>query len=80
MLLLLRDLAARRLPIGFAGNRGLGDVQITGIELSGATEAAGLGAGPVVLPGGDLAALPETQRASLTETWCAWVEQERSGR
>lgn len=35
LLLLLRDLRAGRLPIGFGTNRGLGEIEITGIELVG---------------------------------------------
>lgn len=77
LLMLLRDLAAQRLPIGFAGNRGMGEVRITQIELAGATERAGLGAEPLTLPNGDLSAVPQNLRKSLTETWQAWLEEER---
>ena len=35
LLLVLRDLAENRLPLGFATNRGMGEIKVKGIELTG---------------------------------------------
>ena len=40
LLLTLRDLAQQRIPIGFAGNRGMGAITVSTIRLSGASDGA----------------------------------------
>jgi CRISPR/Cas system CSM-associated protein Csm3 (group 7 of RAMP superfamily) len=78
LLLLLRDLVDRRLTLGFAGNRGMGEVEITRIELTGATGLAGLGDAPVELANGHLDALSPAVREELTGAWQRWLQTERA--
>lgn len=75
VLLVLRDLAENRLPLGFATNRGMGEIKVASITLS----SIGL-AGPqfddltseLVLPDGRLSRLPAGLRTKLEEAWVAW--------
>jgi len=65
LLLVLRDLANGRLPLGFAVNRGMGAVKDVAVTVTphGAIE---YGAAPFTL-----AALPEF----LKREWVAWLDQ-----
>jgi hypothetical protein len=56
LFLLLRDLAAGRVPLGFAVNRGMGEIKVNSIEFKGKNlqgDLSGLLDKPVVLNDGD---------------------------
>jgi len=81
LLLTLNDLVLGRLTLGFAGNRGMGEVKIEKVEIDW-TEGLlamkpGETAGTLTLNGSDLlAVLDETVRASLKTGWSDWIEKE----
>ncbi len=73
LLLVLRDLAENRLPLGFATNRGMGEIKIESINLKGKIlDDYGLQKnekGEVVLNGGKISELDETFRNDLAKEW-----------
>lgn len=78
LLLLLRDLAAGRLPIGFGVNRGYGEIAIEKAELE-------LGNGVSCTLGGEAlgmmhARLPEDRLKTLTQSWQVWIRNCREER
>jgi CRISPR/Cas system CSM-associated protein Csm3 (group 7 of RAMP superfamily) len=74
LLLLLRDLAMNRIPIGFAGNRGHGSIKIKTVHIQ--PENVGwLGSG--TLPQGELRAIHAEQLRGLEYAWNQWIEQTR---
>lgn len=76
LLLVLRDLAAGRLPLGFATHRGLGAVQVEQIEIRGVDLPEYLrGLEHVLLAGGRLADLPPRLRQDLNQAWQQWLAQ-----
>jgi CRISPR/Cas system CSM-associated protein Csm3 (group 7 of RAMP superfamily) len=82
-LLVLRDLAQGRLPLGFAVNRGLGAVEVTGVrlrarDLEDSGPELGSLAGVEALAGDILGSLPAALRASLHQAWGEWVGKQRS--
>lgn len=73
LLLVLRDLGAGRIPIGFGGNRGLGGIAVTGITLT-ARHWRGSDAEFAALPGEillapDLKNLPQALADTLWQAW-----------
>jgi CRISPR/Cas system CSM-associated protein Csm3 (group 7 of RAMP superfamily) len=74
LLLLVRDLAEGRLPLGYGVNRGLGAVAVDRVRLGGRGLPVDLGplAG-LVLDRGDLAHLPGNLRATIDSAWQTWL-------
>lgn len=79
LLLVLDDLAAGRLHLGYAGNRGMGAVKVSEIKVTGS------GAGRL-LPGfswadkGVLDALQDVTRADLAVAWGQWIARTKDRR
>lgn len=73
LLLVLRDFAENRLPLGFATNRGMGEVEVKSIKLKGKIlDDYGLKkneTGEVVLNGGKVSELDENFRGDLAKEW-----------
>ena len=76
LLLVVRDLANDRLPLGFATHRGMGTVCVERVEIAGADLPEALGPlGRVELNGGRLNDLPAELRHALNQAWRKWIEQ-----
>jgi CRISPR/Cas system CSM-associated protein Csm3 (group 7 of RAMP superfamily) len=78
LLLTLRDFVAGRIPLGFGVNRGMGAVEVTGINVA----AADCESSPWLkdLAGERLNAgkldVPEGLRKQLKETWQTWIKKQ----
>ncbi len=71
LLLVLRDLSARRIPLGFGGNRGYGEVKVRNIQFTGPQTAEWAWLDKV-----SLADLPVQQNASIKDLeieWQKWI-------
>lgn len=82
LLLILRDLAAGRIPLGFGTNRGMGSVEINHISIGGIDlEEEGIlsSVGGVVLDKGDLSGLGPEFRRGLNAEWLTWVDAQSAG-
>jgi CRISPR/Cas system CSM-associated protein Csm3 (group 7 of RAMP superfamily) len=76
LLLVVRDLANDRLPLGFATHRGMGTVYVEKIEILGVDLPDSLQAfGQVTLPGGRLSEMPAGPRQVLNQAWQEWIGQ-----
>jgi CRISPR/Cas system CSM-associated protein Csm3 (group 7 of RAMP superfamily) len=74
LLLVLRDLAAGRLPIGYGANRGFASIEV--LQISFLPQGADLAwLKDVVLPRGDISQLPPAGRDRLQSAWTSWIEQ-----
>jgi CRISPR/Cas system CSM-associated protein Csm3 (group 7 of RAMP superfamily) len=76
LLLLFRDMADRRIALGYGTNRGMGGMQLQSVEFKGVGELPDL-AQKVVdqgLPDGELAHLDKDLLIALTEAWTKWLE------
>ena len=72
LLLVIRDLANDRLPLGFATHRGMGTVQVTSLEVQGHDlDEALAGICGIRLQDGRLTNLP----SNLNSVWQQWVTQ-----
>jgi CRISPR/Cas system CSM-associated protein Csm3 (group 7 of RAMP superfamily) len=72
LLLVVRDLANDRLPLGFATHRGMGTVQVTSLEVQGHDlDEALAGICGIRLQDGRLTTLP----SNLNSAWQQWVAQ-----
>ncbi|GAB4142820.1 MAG: hypothetical protein Kow0040_31910 [Thermogutta sp.] len=73
LLLVIRDLAQDRLPLGFATHRGMGAIKVTGLEIQGRDLEGDLeNVSRVELRDGRFRNLPE----SLKTAWRRWATQE----
>lgn len=83
VLLLLRDLAAGRIPLGYGVNRGMGAIQINHIQIQGyGLEDLNNSLQPLTqqsLAAGQLSALPGGCLETLNEAWKNWVHQHLQG-
>jgi CRISPR/Cas system CSM-associated protein Csm3 (group 7 of RAMP superfamily) len=76
LLLVIRDLANDRLPLGFATHRGMGTVCVEKVEIIGVDLPDSLQAlGQVTLPGGRLSELPAGLRQEMNRAWQQWIAQ-----
>jgi hypothetical protein len=76
LLLVIRDLAHDRLPLGFATHRGMGTVCVEKVEIIGVDLPDSLQAlGQVTLPGGRLSELPAGLRQEMNRAWQQWIAQ-----
>jgi CRISPR/Cas system CSM-associated protein Csm3 (group 7 of RAMP superfamily) len=76
LLLLFRDMADRRIALGYGTNRGMGGMQLQSVEFKGVGELPDL-AQKVVdkgLPNGELAHLGKDLLTALTEAWTKWLD------
>lgn len=72
LLLVIRDLASKRLPLGFATHRGMGTVQVTSLDVQGHDlDEALAGLCGIRLQDGRLTTLP----SNLNSAWQQWVTQ-----
>ena len=85
VLLLLRDLAGGRIPLGYGVNRGMGAIQINHIQIQGQEQglkSLNNSLEPLAqqsLAAGQLSALPGTCLETLNEAWKNWVHQHLQG-
>jgi hypothetical protein len=80
LLLVLDDLAAGRVALGFGVNRGMGTVRVTRVALEvsdGALLGLASGAIRLDLQGGVLSALDRTTRQVIAGAWQRWIESEQ---
>jgi CRISPR/Cas system CSM-associated protein Csm3 (group 7 of RAMP superfamily) len=74
LLLVLNDLAAGEVPLGFATNRGMGDLELTGLDVEVPEELSWLARHEPVEPGaGVLAAYDPNDVARLATAWQSWI-------
>jgi CRISPR/Cas system CSM-associated protein Csm3 (group 7 of RAMP superfamily) len=74
LLLLVRDLAQGRLPLGYGINRGLGAIAIDGVKIRGRGLPVHLGQlADIEITGGDVSTLSAEVRAALDEAWQTWL-------
>ncbi len=75
ILLVLRDLAAGRIPLGYATNRGMGTIKVTKVNLKGQEFTDPLTAlnQEISLPQGELAGLDRDFLTTLNTTWNNWI-------
>ncbi len=78
LLLTVRDLLQHRLPLGFATNRGMGEVEVLACQFAGtdleAVDLAGLA--DIEVTDASFQALDAGLRASLTQAWQEWMTRE----
>jgi CRISPR/Cas system CSM-associated protein Csm3 (group 7 of RAMP superfamily) len=73
LLLVLRDFAHRKIPIGYGTNRGMGTVEVTAMTLTGSNlEGLEALAGEHPLAA-DLSSLDQPLLVTLTEAWQSWI-------
>lgn len=78
LLLLLRDLQAGRIPLGFGANRGLGAIEVTKVEISGRGLAEPLTSlTDATLENGRIEELSGHLLRHLTNSWQAWLTQQQ---
>jgi hypothetical protein len=74
LLLLVRDLADGRLPLGYGVNRGLGSIAVDTVRVSGRGLPADVAPlARIDLECGDIVHLPAGLRASLDDAWQSWL-------
>ncbi|OAB57254.1 hypothetical protein AY600_04375 [Phormidium willei BDU 130791] len=78
LLLVLRDFANRKIPIGYGTNRGMGTVAVTDmtLQVQGDSDIPGL-AGELSL-GPDFSQLSDDLRLELSVAWQDWIEQNQT--
>lgn len=77
LLLLLRDLKAGRIPLGFGANRGLGAIEVTKVEISGRGLAEPLTSlTEATLEDGRIEELSGHLLRHLTNSWQAWLDEQ----
>ncbi|MDI9638261.1 RAMP superfamily CRISPR-associated protein [Geitlerinema splendidum] len=75
LLLVLRDFANRKIPIGYGTNRGMGTVEVTKMMLNGngLTELEELNGAKTIAP--DLLNLSDSLLDDLTKAWKTWIKK-----
>lgn len=77
ILLLLRDLAEKRIPIGFGSNRGMGSVKVESVAVRGrGLEAEIECLGSVDLGAGDLKAIGIGNLKKIEMAWTSWIDRQ----
>ncbi len=74
LLLLVRDMAAGRIPLGYGVNRGMGSIRLKGVDLS-ASGSQWRHLDGLTLPGGNLAGLPADVLTNLNTAWKNWLTE-----
>lgn len=75
LLLVLRDLAENRLPLGFATNRGMGEIEVKSIKLQG-KNLEGFES-EIILTEGNISELDKTFRENLAKEWKEWLTNQK---
>ena len=82
MLLVLRDFAAGRIPLGHGANRGMGGVEMTSLKIN-PRDCQGINwlkeTGGVAFSGGKLV-IPAALQSDLNDTWRAWLHRQTGER
>jgi CRISPR/Cas system CSM-associated protein Csm3 (group 7 of RAMP superfamily) len=75
LLLVLRDFANRKIPIGYGTNRGMGTVEVTAMKLRGSStgDLVALEGETLIEP--DLSSLDAALLDDLTEEWKGWIHR-----
>lgn len=73
LLLVLRDLANRKIPIGYGTNRGMGTITVSQIKLEGHQLDPDLQSLTGTLTQPDFTELDKTLRQDLTQAWQNWI-------
>jgi len=73
LLLVLRDLANRKIPIGYGTNRGMGTILVSKISLEGHQLEPALQSLSKTLTKADLSEIDQTLREDLTKAWQNWI-------
>ena len=73
LLLVLRDLANRKIPIGYGTNRGMGTITVSKIQLEAHELDPELQPLTTTLTQPDLRELDQTLREDLTKAWQNWI-------
>ncbi len=77
LLLVLRDFANRKIPIGYGTNRGMGTVAVTDMKLNASGTLDDLpGLEGEISLASDLSNLDAELRQQLSDKWQAWIAQE----
>ncbi|NEO27100.1 MAG: hypothetical protein F6K03_09445 [Kamptonema sp. SIO4C4] len=72
LLLVLRDFANRKIPIGYGTNRGMGTVEVTDLKIKG---LEGVEDGNAIAP--DLSNLGNDLLLNLTKAWKDWITENK---
>jgi CRISPR/Cas system CSM-associated protein Csm3 (group 7 of RAMP superfamily) len=76
LLLVIRDLANDRLPLGFATHRGMGTVCVENVDIRGVDLPASLqGFTALTLQNGRISDVPADLRRDLNSAWQLWIYQ-----
>jgi CRISPR/Cas system CSM-associated protein Csm3 (group 7 of RAMP superfamily) len=79
LLLTLRDLVAGRIPVGFAANRGMGSIEITGIQFTPENLSSELNQlQKVRIVNGKMDGLSNELKINLERAWANWLEGDGS--
>lgn len=80
LLLLVRDFAHNRIPLGFGANRGFGSVELREVKchVRGDDCPETLRALHELTLDGDLRNLPEATRSALGSVWASWIDSHRT--
>ncbi|TVQ17104.1 MAG: hypothetical protein EA367_18365, partial [Leptolyngbya sp. DLM2.Bin15] len=80
LLLVLRDFAHRKIPIGYGTNRGMGTVKVTEMTSHGSSlsDLDGLMGAQTITP--DLKSLDVSLLNDLTEDWQRWVDAQKEAK
>jgi CRISPR/Cas system CSM-associated protein Csm3 (group 7 of RAMP superfamily) len=80
LLLTLRDLVNGRIPLGFAANRGMGALEVTEIEITGANLDSALSdLKDVKIVEGKLGGWSERLKSTLEKGWNSWLVENAKG-
>ncbi|AFZ11527.1 protein of unknown function DUF324 [Crinalium epipsammum PCC 9333] len=75
LLLVLRDLSQRKIPLGYATNRGMGAIKVDSISIQGRNLDEALSAFlPATLNNGNIATLHRKFLDQLNKAWQQWIE------
>ena len=79
LLLVLRDFANRKIPIGYGTNRGMGTVSVTEMSAHGSrlSDLDGLIGTQTITP--DLSSLGDALLTDLTQAWQQWIDSQQEG-
>jgi CRISPR/Cas system CSM-associated protein Csm3 (group 7 of RAMP superfamily) len=77
LLLVLRDLAENRLPLGFATNRGMGEVEIEKIEIKGSYNIVWKDKKFEFTDDERITVEDEKLKSKIQKEWSEWIENQK---
>jgi CRISPR/Cas system CSM-associated protein Csm3 (group 7 of RAMP superfamily) len=80
LLLLLRDLARNRIPLGFAGNRGYGSIKVTGVTVTAENVAWFNNVTLANLAHGSFDGVDAQQLKPIEDAWKAWINENQNSK